>query len=158
MTRSSCTALNSIALPSHARPPVLPLHGPATRSNFQAIASSSPRRYAGDVQPRADHGTDHGDIERAPVVVAPGDVGRMVPRRLDAGQHLAGGIVDVDAARAGAIDVALNVTLHTVGNATLGADVLIKQPPLAEYAVGPDVVDADEALATAVHVQQLFVR
>src|SRR5262245_41196986 len=36
--RSSCTTLNSIPLPSHARPPVLPLYGPATRSKFQVIS------------------------------------------------------------------------------------------------------------------------
>src|SRR5580765_5660923 len=38
MMRSSCTTLNSIAFPSHARPPVLPLYGPATSSKFQVMS------------------------------------------------------------------------------------------------------------------------
>src|SRR3954469_8158665 len=117
--RSSATALNSIPLPSHARPPVLPLYGPATRSNFQSILFSSARRNAGDVDARAHHRADVGDVKRLPVIVAECEVRRMVPFGLDANDGLARRIVHPDAAGPGGPDVPGAVALHAVGNAAL---------------------------------------
>src|SRR5688500_18183285 len=140
---SSATALTSMPLPSHARPPVRPLYGPATFSNSQAINLLLARRDAGNSEARAHHRADHRDVQRFPVVVAPRDVGGVMAGRLDARDHLAVGIVHEDAARRGAIDVALDVALDAVGHAALGAGVLVEHARLAHGAVALYVVDAD---------------
>src|SRR5690349_9548022 len=93
--RSSAMALRSIVLPSQARPPVLPLYGPATRSKFQLILFSTlSRRHAGDVDARTDHRADVGDVKRLPVVVAEREIGRVVSFGLDAHDDLAGRVMN----------------------------------------------------------------
>src|SRR5450759_1865561 len=99
-----------------------------------------PRRHAGDVQPDAHHGADIGDVKRAPVIIAPRKVGGMMPRSLDAGEHFARGIMHENSTRTRAPDVAFDVALHAVGDAALGAGVLIKEPPITQAAVGLHVV------------------
>src|SRR5450759_976183 len=81
-----------------------------------------------------------------------------MPRSLDAGEHFARGVVHENSTRARAPDVAFDVTLHAVGDAALGAGVLIKEPPITQAAVGLHVVHPDQPLAAAVHVKQLLVR
>ena len=51
----------------------------------------------------------------------------------------------MDAARAGAVDVALLVALHAVGDAGLGAGEGVEDAAVAHAAIGIDVEGADEA-------------
>src|SRR5687767_2698648 len=115
-----------MALPFQASPPVRPLCGPATNSKFQVMPFTafwslvtghwSPLS-GGDarhVQPRAHDRADHRDVERAPVAVAPRDIGRVVPRRLDAREDAARLVVHVNAPGRRAIDVALDIALDAV--------------------------------------------
>src|SRR5438128_4984253 len=107
--RPSAIAEKSMPPPSQARPPVGPSKGPATFSNAQATFFL-PDRDARHVRARAEHGAVGGDVERAPVRVAPGYVGAVV-RNADAAEELAVGAYDVDAAGPGAIDVAFAIDL-----------------------------------------------
>src|SRR6476661_8853419 len=112
-------------LPSQARPPVLPLQGPATSSNFQSILFSSARRNAGDVDARAHHRADHRDVKRLPVIVAEREVRRMVSFGLDANDGFARRVVHPDAARGRAPHVTCGIALDTVGDAALRTGVAI---------------------------------
>src|SRR5882672_4107170 len=122
--RPSAIAEKSMPLPSHARPPVGPWKGPAILSKLQLI---SPHRHARDVHARAEHRAVGGDVKRAPVGVAPGHVGAVI-RDADAAEELSVRADDVEAARPGAVDVALDVDLHAVGDAGLAARELVKKP------------------------------
>src|SRR4051794_2001060 len=113
--RSSATALNSIPFPSQASPPVLPLYGPATSSNFQSILFSSARRNAGDVDARAHHRADDRDVKRLPVIITEREVRRMVAFGLDADDRFARRIVHPDAARRRAPHVTGGIALDAVG-------------------------------------------
>src|SRR5258705_11084000 len=111
--RPSAIAEKSMPLPSHASPPVGPWKGPAIFSKFQLI---SPHRDARDVHARAEHRAVGGDVERAPGGVAPGHVGAVI-RDADAAEELSARADDVAASRPGAVYIALDLDLQTVGEA-----------------------------------------
>src|SRR3954464_2214890 len=139
--RSSCTALNSIALPSHATPPVTPLYGPATRSNVQAMVRAPlPARHAGNVGARAHDIADAGDINRPPVVVPESEIGRMAGH-FHAREHPSLRVVYPDAAGTGAIDVAFHITFESIGIAAIGIRILEEQAALANAAVRAHIID-----------------
>ena len=72
-------------------------------------------------------------------------------------KQLAARVNDVDAARAGAVDVALLVAFHAVGDAGLAAGELVKQAAVADAAVGRDVEGANVRHARVVDVKDLLV-
>src|SRR5216684_4303562 len=98
--RPSAIAEKSMPLPSQARPPVAPSKGPAIFSNVQATFAL-PDRDARNVHAGAEHRAVSGNVERAPVGVAPGHVGAVV-RDADAAEELAVGTDHVNSAGAGA--------------------------------------------------------
>src|SRR5262249_16878459 len=116
-----------------------------------------PDRHAGDVQPRAEHRVIRGHVERAPIVVAPREVGGWPTGNEQPAEHLAGGIEDMDTTRPGAVDVPLAVALHAVGHAGLAACELMEQPSIADAAVRRNVEGADMRHAGVVHVKDLLV-
>src|SRR6266849_7574710 len=123
--RPSVIAEKSMPLPSQARPPVGPSKGPAIFSNVQATFSL-PDRDSRHVHAGAEHRAVGGDVERAPVRVAPGHVGAVV-RDADAAEELPVGTYHVNAAGTGAVDVAFAIDLHAVGDARFAAGELVKQ-------------------------------
>src|SRR5579862_8759844 len=114
--------LNSMALPSQARPAPMPLPA-ATFSNF--IAAPSPHRNAGHPDTRAMDRRVGGDVKRLPVGPAESHVGAVLGKA-HAAQQFALGVDHVDAAGAGAIDIAFGVDLHAVGDAGLRAGQLVE--------------------------------
>src|SRR5258705_13710233 len=155
--RSFCTALNRTRLPSHATPPVMPLYGPATRSNVQAMSwASLPARDAGNVGARAHDVADARHVYRTPVVVAEAEIGRMAGH-LHARQHRAVRVVHPDAAGTRAIHVAFNIAFEPIGIAAVQIRILVKQATLADAAIRLHIVNADQALAAAIHVKQLLI-
>src|SRR5712692_9677633 len=153
--RPSATAEKSMPLPSQASPPVGPWKGPAIFSNVHATFAL-PDCDARQVHARAEHRAVSGDVERAPVGVAPGHVGAVI-RDADAAEELSVGADHVDAARAGAIDVAFAVHLHAVGDAGLASGELVEEALRPAAAVGPHVVGADLAKACVVHIEHGLV-
>src|SRR5713101_6096872 len=123
--RPSAIAEKSMPPPSQARPPVGPSKGPATFSNVQSIFFL-PDRDARHVHAGAEHRAVGGDVERTPVGVAPCHVGAVV-RDADPAEELALRAYHVNAAGAGAIDVAFAIDLHAVGDAGLASGELVKQ-------------------------------
>ena len=72
-------------------------------------------------------------------------------------EQFAARIDDVHAARAGAVDVALLVALHAVGDAGFAAGELVKQAAVADAAVGRDVEGADVRHPRVVDVEDFLV-
>src|SRR5262245_5775304 len=106
------------------------------------MGRSLPDRHAGNIEARAVDAVIGGHVERAPVVVAPGEIG-AVAGNAQAPAQAPGGVDDVDAAGPRAIDVALLVAFHAVGDARLGASKLMEDAAVAHAAVGIDVEGAD---------------
>src|SRR5690606_11702887 len=100
---------------------------------------------------------DQRDVQRRPVGIAEGDVGRMVARCLDAYDRLARRVVHPDSAGRRAPDVALHVAFHAVGNAAFGARIAVEDARAAHRTVGVHVIGSDQPFAAAVHVQDFFV-
>src|SRR5512146_316719 len=156
--RSSLTALKSIPLPSHARPPAGPWYGPATRSNVQVMVSSPslPHRYTGNLHPRAVNRVVGCHIERAPVLIAPGEV-RAVPWNFQSPEKPALRVDHVHAARSRAVHVAVDVDLHAVSHAGLGTAQLVEQTAGPDASVGVHVERANDAEAAVVHIKHFLV-
>src|SRR5713226_7895145 len=149
--RPSAIAEKSMPPPSQARPPVGPSKGPASFSNVQAIFFL-PDRDARHVHARAEHRAVGGDVERAPVRVAPGHVGAVV-RDADSAEELPVGTDHVNAAGTGAVDVAFAIDLHAVGDAGLASGELVKQALRPAAAVGPHVVGSDLAEPRVIYIE-----
>src|SRR5262245_18724232 len=116
-----------------------------------------PDRDAGNLQPRAEHEVIGRDVERAPVVVAPGQIGGVAGNAQPSDQ-LAVAVDDMDAAWPGTVDVALLVALHAVGDAGLAAGQRVEDAAVAQAAVAIDVEGADETEPRVVDVEDRFVR
>ena len=99
-----------------------------------------------------------GQIERAKVSAAPGEIGDEFGHAHLA-EQLAGRRIDPDAAGRGDPDIAALVALHAVGQAglELGADAAGEDARIGERAVGFDVEDADQRLHGVVDVKQALV-
>src|SRR5262249_3883190 len=113
-------------------------------------------RDARNTQPGAQHAMVGGDIERAPILVAPGQVRAMAGDE-HAAKELAALVHDMDAARAGAVDVILLVDLHAIGDARLVAGELVNQAAGTDAAVVVDVESADDPEAGVVDVEERLV-
>src|SRR5262245_10052512 len=124
--------LSSTLLPSQITPPHGPSNGSATNSNVHAIAPLLPDWHAGNVETGAIDRVVRRHVQRAPVVVAPGDVGGVTARDQQAAKQFAAGVDDVHAARPGAVDIALDVALHAVGDAGLAAGELVEDAAVAD--------------------------
>src|SRR5215475_6972568 len=111
---------------------------------------------AGNVQPRAHDRMVGGHEQRAPIVAAPGQVGAMAGEK-EAAQERAALVHDMNAARAGAVDVVADVDLHAVGDAGLVAGQLVEQAARTDAAIRADVEGADDAEPRVVDIEQLFV-
>src|SRR3974390_854489 len=98
-----------------------------------------------------------GEIERAPIVIAPGQVG-AVARHAQAAEQVSAGVDHMNAARARAIDIALAVAFLAVGDPRLGAAQLVKGTTVSYTAVGVDVEGADQAEAGIVDVKDTYIR
>src|SRR5262249_31109556 len=136
--------------------PVAPSNGPATSSNSHAI-SFLPDWNAWNFQARAEHRVIRRHIERAPIVIAPRDVGRMATRDEQPPEQFSAGIDDVHATRSGAIDVSLAVALHAVGDAGFAAGQLMEQAAVGHAAVGRNVERGDMRHPRIVHIKYSFV-
>src|SRR5262245_30240433 len=111
-----------------------------------------PDRDAGNLQSRAEDEVVGRDVERAPVVIAPGQIGGMAGNAKPSDQ-LSVRVDDVDAAGTGAIHVALLVALHAVGDAGLAAGQGVKDAAVAYATVGLHVEGADEPEPRVVDVE-----
>src|SRR5262249_43818963 len=98
---------------------------------------------AWNVEAGAKHRVIGRHIERAPIIVAPRDVGGVSARDQQPAEQLAAGIDDMHAARSGAVDVTLAVALHAVGDAGLATGELVEQTAVADAAIGRNVEGAD---------------
>src|SRR5262245_18805138 len=116
-----------------------------------------PDRDAGNFQSRAEDEMVGRDVERTPVVIAPGQIGGMAGNAQPSDQ-LAVRVDDVDAAGTGAVDVPLPVALHAVGDAGLAAGQGVEDAAVAHAAVGLDVEGADETEPRVIDVEDGFVR
>ena len=96
-----------------------------------------------------------GQIERAKIGPAPGEIGDEFGRAHLA-EQFAGGRIDPDAAGRGDPDIAALVALHAVGQAglELGADAAGEDARIGERTIGFDVEDADQRLHGVVDVKQ----
>src|SRR5262249_51856610 len=102
-----------------------------------------PDRDAGNVEAGAKHRVIGRHVERAPIIVAPRDVGGVPARDQQPAEQLAAGIDDMHAARSGAVDVTLAVALHAVGDAGLATGELVEQTAVADAAIGRNLEGAD---------------
>src|SRR5262245_55691116 len=116
-----------------------------------------PDRDARNLQSRAEDEVVGGNVERAPVVIAPGQIGGMAGNAQPSDQ-LSVRVDDVDAAGTSAIHVALPVALHAVGDAGLAAGQGVKDAAIAHAAIGIDVEGADEPEPRVVDVEDRLVR
>src|SRR5262245_2459873 len=116
-----------------------------------------PDRDAGNLQPRAEDEVIGRDVERAPVLVAPRQIGGAAWNAQPSDQ-LAVAVDDMDAAWSGTVDVALLVAFHAVGDASLAAGQRVKDTAVAYAAVAIDVEGADETEPRVVDVEDRFVR
>src|SRR5262245_43694106 len=116
-----------------------------------------PDRDAGNLQPGAEDEVIGRDVERAPVLAAPGQIGGVAWNAQPSDQ-LAVAVDDVDAAWSGTVDVALLVALHAVGDAGLAAGQRVEDTAVAHAAVAIDVEGADEPEACVVDVKDRLVR
>src|SRR5262245_65035675 len=97
-----------------------------------------PDRDAGNLQSRAEDEMVGRDVEGAPVVIAPGQIGGMAGNAQPSDQ-LSAGVDDVDAAGTGAVDVALLVALHAVGAPGLARGQCVEDATLGHAAVAGGV-------------------
>src|SRR5262245_56041971 len=116
-----------------------------------------PDRDAGNLQSRAEDEVVGRDVERAPVVIAPGQIGGVAGNAQPSDQ-LSVPVDDVDAAGTGAVDVALPVALHAVGDAGLAAGERVEDAAVTHAAVAIDVEGADEPEPSVIDVEDRFVR
>src|SRR5262245_45174124 len=116
-----------------------------------------PDRDAGNLQSRAEDEMVGRDVEGAPVVIAPGQIGGMAGNAQPSDQ-LSVRVADVDAAGTGAVDVALLIALHAVGDAGLAAGQRVKDAAVTHAAIAIDVEGADETEPRVVDVEDRFVR
>src|SRR3981081_1198584 len=114
-----------------------------------------PHRHAGNSHPRAEDEVVAGHVERAPVVIPPGQI-RGMAGNTQPSDEFAVRVHDMDAAGAGAVDIALLVALHAVGDAGFGTDERMKDAAVAHAAVGIDVEGADEAEPRIVDIEDRF--
>src|SRR4029453_7814369 len=113
-------------------------------------------RDAGNLQSCAEDEVVGRHVERAPVVVAPGQIGGVAGNAQPPDQ-LAVPVDDVDAAGTGAVDVALLVALHAIGDAGLAASQRVEDTAVAYAAVAIDLEGADEPEPRVVDVEDRFV-
>ena len=99
-----------------------------------------------------------GQIERAKVSAAPGEVGDEFGHA-DLAEQFAGGRVDPDAAGRGDPDIAALVALHAVGQAglELGANAAGEDARIGERTIGFDIEGADQRLRGVVDIKQALV-
>src|SRR5687767_4663357 len=98
-------ALTSSVSPVQHIPPSPPATGPASFSNVHPIPRSSAGlyRHAGYVDAHLEHLRKSCQIERLPIVVAPGEIGAVMPRYLDAADEATVRLQNVDPTGAGRV-------------------------------------------------------
>ncbi len=99
-----------------------------------------------------------GQIERAKIRPAPGEVGDEFGRA-DLAEQFTGGRIDPDAAGRRDPDIAAMVALHAVGQTgfELGTDAAGEDARIGERTIGFDIEDADQRLHGVVDVEQALV-
>src|SRR5262249_38069815 len=103
-----------------------PLERPGNAFEFPCHAALLPDRHAGDVETRAKHRVISHHAERAPIVIAPSDVGGVPTGNEQAAEQLATRVDHMHPAGPGAVDVAFAVALHAIGDARLAAGELVE--------------------------------
>src|SRR5262249_39157302 len=81
-----------------------PLERSGNRFEFPCHAALLPDRHAGDVETRAKHRVISHHVERAPIVIAPSDIGGVPAGNEQAPEQLATRVDDVHPARPSAVD------------------------------------------------------
>ena len=97
------------------------------------------------------------DVERAVVLVSPGQVGRLL-RHLDRAQMVALRVPHPDTFGPGHKQISIVVNFDSVGDAFVrSAGFLAEDPAIAQRTIGGDVVDANISLFTVIDVEVFSV-
>src|SRR5262249_49296626 len=116
-----------------------PLERPGNAFELPSHDLLLPDRHTGNVEACTKHGVICCHVERAPIVVAPGDVGGVPSGDEQPAEEGTARIDDVHAAGPGAIDIALLVAFHPVGPSRFAARGLMEQAAFADAAVRRNV-------------------
>src|SRR5215472_627783 len=135
-----------------------PLERPGNEFELPSHHLLLPDRHPGNVEACTKHGVIRCHIERAPIVVAPGDVGGVPARDEQPAEQCTLWIDDVHAAGPGAIDIALLVALHPVGHSRFAAGELMEKAAFADAAIRRNVEGTDVRHPRVIDVENLLVR
>src|SRR4030095_16467767 len=114
-------------------------------------------RYTRNPQPDAVNRISRRYKKRPPIRFAPVKVSRMA-WDLDSSEEISLRVDDVDAGRASAVDVSLDIYFHAVGIPRFVAFSFVEKPSIAQGAIGFHVEHANMAAGSVIDIQERLIR